>query len=73
MGVEDRVRYALLKTIHDKGILDMDLGNMSISDLIEKIALPILQRTGQARFKADPLTHLGMKVGKPSESIQHEI
>ncbi len=73
MGIEDRVRYALLKTIRDKKILEMNLDDMSVENLIDKVILPLLQRKGQAKFKADPLTHLGMKVGEPTQSTDYEL
>ena len=72
MGVEDRVKYAILKTILDEGILDMDLSKMSAEEIIDKVMIPIIQRVGQAKFKADPLTHLGMKVGKPKDSMEYQ-
>jgi len=73
MDIENRRRYAVIRAILDNGILQMDISTMSANELMEKIILPILQRVGQAGFKADPLTHLGMKVGKPTDSMDHEI
>lgn len=73
MDVNYRRRYAIIKAILDNEILEMDLSSMTANELMEKVMLPILQRVGQAGFKADPLTHLGMKVGKPTDSMEYEI
>jgi hypothetical protein len=72
MGVDDRVKYAILKTIINEGLLELDIPSMSLDDMIEKIMIPLIQRVGQARFKADPLTHLGMKVGSPKDSMAYQ-
>jgi len=68
MGVDDRTAYAILYAIIETKILDKDIMDMNFKQLIEEIVMPIIQRVGQAKFKADPLTHLGMKLGNPSES-----
>lgn len=73
MVPEERVRYAVLWVIQEKGLLDMDLSKMSINEIIKEIALPLIQRMGQAKFKADVLTNLGMKVGKPSTSQEYDL
>lgn len=72
MGIEERRKYAMLYVITTEGLLEMDLSSMNETELIEKIIMPMLQRIGQAKFKADPLTHLGMKLGRPSESQRYE-
>lgn len=73
MDVDNRRRYAVIRAILDNQILEMDISRMSANELMEKIILPILQRVGQAGFKADPLTHLGMKVGKPKDSMEYDL
>lgn len=71
MGIEERRKYALLYVITENKLLELDLSSMSEIELIEKIIMPMLQRLGQAKFKADPLTHLGMKLGRPDESLRY--
>jgi hypothetical protein len=73
MVPEDRVKYAILWTIAEEKLLEKDIKNMTVEDLITEIALPLIQRTGQAKFKADVLTNLGMKVGKPSTSQEYDL
>lgn len=73
MGADDRIRFAVLWVIENHKLLDKDISKMDVYDIIREILLPLLQRQGQARFKADPLTHLGWKTGKPSDNIEHEL
>jgi hypothetical protein len=72
MVPEERIKFAILTTIIEKKLLTRDLSKMEIGDLIEEVILPIIQRVGQARFKADVLTNLGMKVGKPSSQQDYQ-
>ena len=64
MGIDERVSYALLYAIDEIKFFELDLDNMNEDEFIKKVILPIIQRIGQARFKADTLTHLGWKVGE---------
>lgn len=72
MGIEERKKYAMMYVITKQNLLDIDLSSMTEKELIEKIIMPMIQRIGQAKFKADPLTHLGMKLGKPSDTQRYE-
>lgn len=72
MGVDERVKYAKLSALIETGLLDKDIAKMSMKEIIDKIALVFIQRIGQAKFKADPLTHLGMFVGQESEAFNYE-
>lgn len=66
MGLDERLRYAILYVIIEKDLLNKDMDLMTDKELLEDIIMPILQRTGQAKFKTDVLTQLGMKIGKAS-------
>ena len=66
MGLDERTRYAILYTIIENDLLNKDMNAMSDKELLEDIIMPIIQRIGQAKYKTDVLTQLGMKVGKAS-------
>jgi len=66
MGIEERIKYATLFVIIEKDLLNKDLDTLTDKELLEDIIMPIIQRIGQAKFRADPLTHLGMKIGRSS-------
>ena len=66
MGLNERLKYAIIYVIIEQDLLNKDMDLMTDKELLEDIILPILQRTGQAKFKTDVLTQLGMKVGKAS-------
>ncbi len=64
MNAEEKEIFSILFTVNEKGILNKPIDKMSFEELIKEIAIPIIQRMGQAKWKADVLTNLGMKVGK---------
>jgi len=66
MGIEERIKYATLFVILEKDLLNKDLDTLTDKELLEDVIMPIIQRIGQAKFRADPLTHLGMKIGETS-------
>jgi len=72
MEISERKKYAMLYAIMENDLLDIDLESLSTEEIIEKVLMPILQRVGQAKYKADPLTNLGFKVGAPSRSQLYE-
>lgn len=72
MDISERKKYAILYAIIENDLLEIDLESLSTEEIIEKVLMPILQRVGQAKYKADPLTNLGFKVGSPSRSQDYE-
>ena len=72
MDITERKKYAMLYAIMENDLLEIDLESLSTKEIIEKVLMPILQRVGQAKYKADPLTNLGFKVGAPSRSQLYE-
>ena len=72
MEIAERKKYAILYAIMENNLLEIDLELLSVEEIIEKVIMPILQRVGQAKYKADPLTNLGFKVGAPSRSQDYE-
>ncbi len=63
MNAEEKEIFSILYTIKKEGILNKPIHKMSLEELIEQVAIPIVQRLGQAKWKADVLTNLGMRVG----------
>ena len=72
MDITERKKYAILYAIMENNLLDIDLESLTTEEIIKKVLMPILQRVGQAKYKADPLTNLGFKVGTPSRSQDYE-
>lgn len=72
MDIDNRVKYAFLFAIMENNILDLNLLDLNIEEIIDKVLKPIIQRVGQAKFRADPLTHLGFKVGKTSTTLDYD-
>ena len=72
MDITERKKYAMLYAIMENDLLEIDLESLTTKEIIEKVLMPILQRVGQAKYKADPLTNLGFKVGAPSRSQIYE-
>lgn len=64
MDVDNRTLYSILHVLFKEiKIFELDISKMSENEIIEKVIMPFVQRLGQSRFRADPLTHLGMKLG----------
>lgn len=72
MDISERKKYAILYAIKENNLLEIDLESLTTEELIEKVLMPVLQRVGQAKYKADPLTNLGFKVGAPSKSQNYK-
>ncbi len=72
MDISERKKYAILYAIMENDLLNVDFESLTTEEIIEKVLMPILQRVGQAKYKADPLTNLGFKVGAPSKSQNYE-
>jgi hypothetical protein len=66
MGLDERLRYSIMYVIMEQDLLNKDLDKLTDKELLEDIIMPIIQRMGQAKFKTDVLTQLGMKIGKAS-------
>jgi len=69
MDIDSRKKLALLYVLmNEVNIFETDISKMTEKELIEKIVYPVIQRFGQAQFRADPLTHLGFKLGISSDT-----
>ena len=72
MEISERKKFAILYAIMENDLLNVDLESLTTEEILQKVFMPILQRVGQAKYKADPLTNLGFKVGAPSRSQDYE-
>lgn len=73
MDIESRKKLALLYVLlNDIKIFEMNIGALNEVEMLEKIIYPIIQRYGQAQFRADPLTNLGFKLGVSKDSWNFE-
>lgn len=64
MDLDSKEKYAIFYWMNETDILNANLDEMSIDEIIEKFVMPLLQRLGQSKYKADVLTNLGWKVGQ---------
>lgn len=73
MDRKEREVYAVLYFLEESDFLNKDISNMSIEAILNEIVMPLMQRLGQARFKADVLTHLGYKVGQDYDLVEMDM
>jgi len=73
MDTEYKEKYAIFFWMKETNILNAKLEEMSMDEIIEQFVMPLLQRIGQSRYRADVLTNLGWKVGKETGIGEYDI